>query len=235
MGEFMQRIADGERVKVGTCEDLYYLRFDQLTQVRCDGDADPERQLDVYRFRFPWPDEDRRAPGDFDRYDRSCGLHGLTVPAGVEHGKIQFVSQRGFNMVIPCPEDAGAEEWRERAGVVIHRNGYGGALRLCQQAVRETELGRRLVGVCECGGCGHKFWLSAELAIAGAAVLLAEAESRQHQARIGPHYYDSATGTYDEEGIAHEGQWYRDVAERLLEGYSPAWKHRAAIGWERVS
>lgn len=73
MGEYA--IYQGRRVKIGTCEDLYYLRLDQVPLVQAEASSvDPRSCLDVLRFRFPWPDEDGLTPlglhhpsVDFDR------------------------------------------------------------------------------------------------------------------------------------------------------------------------
>lgn len=74
MGEYIK--LDGELYKLGTCEDLYYVRFEQLAQWVCSGRAaytpgndQPANYLgngdqSPYRFRFPFPDEDGREPLD---------------------------------------------------------------------------------------------------------------------------------------------------------------------------
>ncbi|HXK37027.1 MAG TPA: hypothetical protein VJ553_05605, partial [Candidatus Paceibacterota bacterium] len=64
MGEYAMF---GEReIKIGTCEDMYYLRADQVQSVRKTraghtNVSDPD-VLKVVRFRFPWPDEDGKEP-----------------------------------------------------------------------------------------------------------------------------------------------------------------------------
>jgi hypothetical protein len=68
MGEYGTYL--GNNIKIGTCEDMYYLRADQRHLVK----AAALHDLTDIRFRFPFPDEDHRQPGDFDDYDR-----GLTV------------------------------------------------------------------------------------------------------------------------------------------------------------
>ena len=66
MGEFA--IYRGDRIKVGTCEEMYYLRADQRSLISgYSFDAGD-------RFRFPFPDEDTIEPGQF-----SDSPHGIWV------------------------------------------------------------------------------------------------------------------------------------------------------------
>lgn len=156
MGEYAKDRVTGDRIKIGTCEDLLYLRADQLGRIACDGDADPVRHLNVYRFRFPWPDEDRVDPGQFDDPFRSLGVSVKPVD-GIDHGTVQFTSNyphKGYVVSLPCPEDPA-----NTGGPTIHRNGFSGSLRISGQAFRPVdEVGPvRLVTIVECGGCGHKY------------------------------------------------------------------------------
>lgn len=55
MGEYA--MYGGHQIKIGTCEDMYYLRADQAQRVRPErGSVDPFRQAPEIRFRFPWPE-----------------------------------------------------------------------------------------------------------------------------------------------------------------------------------
>jgi hypothetical protein len=95
MGEFARY--GGERIKIGTCENMYYLRADQRFRVAAlCGNVDPVRDAPHLRFRFPFPDEDHVAPGAFDRYDRAIGLYGVDVPTDIEHGSVQFTAHTGY-------------------------------------------------------------------------------------------------------------------------------------------
>lgn len=151
MGEYAKLMGTGEEVKIGTCENMYYLRFDQRHQVwPQSGSLNPGAadELAVIRFRFPWPDEDGTPPGSFDDPFRRLAVHG-PAPEGVEHGIVQFVATReGYNVCLPCPEGPDADTH----GLKVHRNGFAGPSFLCQQAVRNG----RLVAIMECV-CGHKY------------------------------------------------------------------------------
>ncbi len=149
MGEYA--IYKGRRVKIGTCEDMYYLRADQAHLVRPDrGSVDPVRDREHIRFRFPWPDEDGIEPGAFEDHNRSLTVWGVKPPKGLYHHSVQFKADNGYLLSLPCPESE-----IERA-YVIHKNGYGGAVKLAQQRYVDDQL----VAVCECGGCGTKWRLA---------------------------------------------------------------------------
>lgn len=67
MGEYVTYL--GRQVKIGTCENLYYVSFQKYQRAyvadmmwRCDGNDYPSEYLkpdSANRFRFPFPDEDR--------------------------------------------------------------------------------------------------------------------------------------------------------------------------------
>ncbi len=154
MGEYAT--FQGQSVKIGTCEDMLYLRADQRGQVRPERDSvDPVKDAESLRFRFPWPDEDHLEPGDFDDPFRKLAISGVPVPE-IEHHLVQFVAQRGYNVCLPCPEGPSDHGFR------VHRNGFPGAVHIVQQ---RFWFGR-LITVAECGGCGAKYrlenWAMAE-------------------------------------------------------------------------
>lgn len=154
----------GQSVKIGTCEDMYYLRFEQRALVTKEPHSlDPVECADELRFRFPWPDEDGCEPGsDFNghAFDRSVSVPGFVADADVEHHTIQFTSTRptGYVASLPCPESSayvdgahGRRQLVDGGAVGVHRNGFAGAVALCSQRYRP---GIGLVPVLKCGGCG---------------------------------------------------------------------------------
>ncbi len=83
MGEYIQR-ADGVVIKIGTCEDLFYVSLPYLRQLVAEGaqkypgNLAPSEYLDPspgWRYRFPWPDE----AGTGDDHKRA---RVVTVPPG---------------------------------------------------------------------------------------------------------------------------------------------------------
>lgn len=67
MGEYARRVQDGQEVKIGTCETLYYLRYDQRKQV------DYNFGKEKWFWRIPTPKEDGILPGDFETKPLSKG------------------------------------------------------------------------------------------------------------------------------------------------------------------
>lgn len=82
MGEYIQ--LDGRHYKLGTCESLYYVRYDDLAGWIRDGrvlyspgNEQPREYLQgtPYRFRFPFPDEDDpEEETRLDRYYSGAGI-----------------------------------------------------------------------------------------------------------------------------------------------------------------
>ncbi len=198
MGEYAGY--NGQSIKIGTCESMYYLRADQAHLVTPEsGSVDPIRDAASIRFRFPFPEEDGTQPGDFEDYSKSLALPGLAVPDEVSHYSVQFTA-KGYNVSLPCPESVEGREMPHK----VHRNGFSGAVRISQQRVWEG----RLVLVNECGGCGSK-WRCPELADA-ADVLGHLATRSQQEAR-------------DENW--RRSDYFLAVAQRIVDGYNnpPAW------------
>jgi hypothetical protein len=190
-----------QRIKVGTCEDMYYLRYDQRYLVhRLSGNVDPVKDAAELRFRFPWPDEDDAEPGSdkFSDYSRSVWVPGLSASTEVQHYTVQFVASAGYNVCLPCPESG-----KTPAGLTVHRNGFGGAVRLVAQKYRE---GIGLVPILKCGGCGAMWRTEDRAGVEEIAMLLrAEADRQEH---LGRH---NGTGKQDR-------KFLDAVADRVLAG-----------------
>ncbi len=192
MGEYADY--NGSRVKIGTCEDLYYLRWDQREKVSYDGTFDAET-LAAFRFRFPFPDEDEAEPGSFEDYDRGLTLWGFEQPDEVDHGSVQFTARNGYLTSLPCPEGPNGDS----PEYVIHKNGYGGPAALVQQGWR----GGRLVGIVRCNGCGARYRLDEGYEKAAAVAIRSQADKQAET-------NDAANG-----GTS----FLHTVADRLLAGY----------------
>ncbi len=156
MGEYARY--KGHDIKIGTCEDMYYLRYDQRHKVRATcGNVNPVADAAELRFRFPWPDEDHIEPGAFEDYHRSICVPGFEAP-DVEHTSVQFVAQAGYNVCLPCPESSAYTALpnhgglQHESGLRVHRNGFSGSVHLVAQKYRPSL--DRLVPILKCGGCG---------------------------------------------------------------------------------
>lgn len=169
MGEYAT--CNGERIKIGTCEDMYYLRFDQRRKVRHEsGNVDPVKDAAELRFRFPFPDEDAIAPGAFADYRKGVRIDGMPASPDVDHYSVQFSAPNGYLLSLPCPESAEyAAEPTGSSRSLIGLNGYGGACKLVAQKYRP---GIGLVPIMQCGGCGSLWRIEDRADIEALAVAL---------------------------------------------------------------
>lgn len=190
MGEYANY--KGEHIKIGTCEDMYYLRADQRHLI--EGYKFSDEMLAACRFRFPFPDEDHIEPGQFDVYDRGVSLYGVDIPDEVTHYKVQFVARVGFNVMLPCPLSKEGKE----SGLKMHANGFAGPVKIVQQALRNGVW----VTICRCGACDTTYRLPT----------MAEAEPVIVALR-------SSADHYEREGDAHRAKWYHTIADRITAGY----------------
>ena len=65
MGEYAVRISDGAEIKIGTCEEMLYLRFSQRHLVRQKQnslDVNDDKIAGLLFFRLPFSDEDNVLP-----------------------------------------------------------------------------------------------------------------------------------------------------------------------------
>jgi len=212
MGEYAYR-TDGQHVKIGTCEDMWYLRFDQLDQIaRADKNSldprDPEI-WEVLRFRFPFPNEDCIQAGEFDDSDHGVTVPDLDIPAGVDHHRVQFISnpiggsRGGYNVMLPCPSSTRAEVLAEAAGVQMRRNGGLAGVTIVQQAVR----GGVLVLVARCAACGATYRYPDRETV---QPVLNQID------KIATAY---ATSTFPPERDEQRATWWRSIADRIRAGY----------------
>lgn len=163
-----------DRIKVGTCEDMYYLRASQAWLVRRDcGSLDPRDESIPLRFRFPFPDEDDVRPGDFEDYKRKLGIPddvsrelGLVAP---EHSLVQFHHPHGYFINAPCPESPEGRALREPGGAVrLWANGVGARFGIEQQ--KRVPGGELRVVLC-CMACESAFSLDRDEGLALASAL----------------------------------------------------------------
>lgn len=144
--------------KIGTCENMYYMRMSQAKKLRGAADDDGitfESMLsdNETRWRFPWPDEDGREKAgmlysnvsDFERY------HELQVPAGVEINHATKCYQgNGHNLFMPCIHSDGWQKMAE-AGATLSQGPHYQKIRCMFDAMRD---GERAI-IFECSACGN--------------------------------------------------------------------------------
>lgn len=151
MGEHAE--LNGQSIKIGTCEQMYYLRADQVCLIDpVPGSVNPRsaKQAGSIRFRFPFPDEDHIAPGSFEDYDRAFPVYGLEVPEDIDHHFLQFErnypSSGGILLSTTCPRSKEGKV----SGFKFAYNGYGGSVGIHSQRLIDGEL--KLV--LRCQDCG---------------------------------------------------------------------------------
>ncbi|GAG18691.1 unnamed protein product [marine sediment metagenome] len=195
MGEYA--IYNGERTKIGTCEDMYYLRWDQRHIVEAVSNSVNPKSTPGLRFRFPFPDEDNIEPGAFKEFNRGLSLYGIEPPADIDHRTIQFASttSRGMLVCLPCPKGKDDAAMPYRIGF----NGFAGPVQ-----IRQLKPEHGVVKlVCACGCCGA-LWRYDTL------------EDAKELLGVVDKYADE----YNEDEST-PANYYREIARRIRQGYKP--------------
>ena len=149
MGEYA--FYNGKQIKIGTCEDMMYLRYEDRNKVKpIEHNVDPANEHNLI-FRLPYPDEDHLGPGNYDNPDRGIPLDGQFAPDGLNPGNTQATTQHGLLINLPCHHgmqlpDVGPE-------AKAHWNGKRQHLYL--HGVKNTRTG--LLPVIRCDAC-RKVW-----------------------------------------------------------------------------
>lgn len=75
MGEYAERKSDGIEVKIGTCDSMYYLRYEDRNKVKpVENSLNPAGE-DCLFWRLPFPDEDNIQVGEYTDYKRGYRLY----------------------------------------------------------------------------------------------------------------------------------------------------------------
>lgn len=215
MGEYATTL-DGRSIKTGTCESQYYLRADQLSQL---ASADIMGALDKVRYRFPFPDEDSIAPGEFEDYDRRMRIDGLRPPAELaeSHYSVQFLNDHGYNLSVQCPESVPDDGYSMGVtlpnGVKVHRNGFKGSVFLSQQVLNDGQL----VPVLECA-CGMAWRLRT---LEDCQPLLDSLEAMHRSYCDSVHPADGNGGWTEATQDYGVPTGYSTIAERIRQGFDP--------------
>jgi hypothetical protein len=151
MGEYASY--NGERIKIGTCETMYYLRYEDRDKVtRESGSLDPSKEHDLF-WRLPWPDEDQDGPGGYEDCGRGLMLVGFEDETTMEDpGSLQMKHESGLLMSVKCFHQAELPEgskdikpfWNGR-----HPNPF--------ELIYVKNTGQGLKPIVRCTFC-HKMW-----------------------------------------------------------------------------
>lgn len=216
MGEYAFT-RSGERIKIGTCESMYYLRADQVPQLQSSDIGD---HWDQVRFRFPFPDEDNVRPGAFEPFERAYRVDGVDVDRSqFTHYNIQFRAEsHGYLLSVPCPEANGTDDNGMSVmvgGLKVARNGFRGSTFLVQQRI----WAGKLVAVFQCA-CGAAYRVETLEQVEPYLVALrSKADREQRELDMAGNRDGKDYGTSHSATVLHE------IADRITAGYvePPAW------------
>lgn len=167
MGEYATRKSDKQQIKIGTCESMYYLRWnDRLAVTKMQGSLDPATCPNLY-WRLPLPCEDDILPGDYDSchatvrllpwYDENDKAVSYEPPGTLDPGTIQLHHPSGLLLNVKChhgnklPEVSG-----EIKACWNGKDGY--PLELCGIKNHELADGSQvLMPLVRCRHCGQMY------------------------------------------------------------------------------
>lgn len=167
MSEYATRKIDNTEFKIGTCEDMFKCRYDQLGEITY-----PYMSDNLY-WRIPTPDEDGTLPGD---YNNSLLLDGGYIPwklridtskfsnddiAGMQQtGTIQLKEPRiGLLVNIRCPHGLPIEQFKINKESTVISMGYNGRQDTLYLKGLKNEPSELKVLV-ECSACRHMWSFS---------------------------------------------------------------------------
>lgn len=113
MGEYAVRKSDGQQVKIGTCESMYYLRYEDRNRVsKLENSLDASTETGLF-WRLPYPDEDEIQIGQYEKYNRGERLYkkdedtryyvDFSDPTTAEQpGTMQLTHPSGLLVNVPC-------------------------------------------------------------------------------------------------------------------------------------
>ncbi len=170
MGEYLTTHT-GTRIKLGTCETLYYVRYDEVLLESAINKPFAE-YLDpkgTWIYRFPNPLEDgesvdaanSREPFGYPIFNVSgidIAHEDVCLPCGCD-------GAYNINVFVACPASNGIKSYR------VSQNGAAHPIKITGERIRENVKG--LYTICECGYCGAAFGLDEKEAELLKAAILA--------------------------------------------------------------
>lgn len=143
--------------KIGTCENMYYMRLEEAEQLAEQGKADDDGILfsdylkdNQTRWRFSFPDEDGK--DIFEDYNKVFTIPAVNVKTSHDVICVHNAHKgggHGMNIMIPCPH---SEEFKNLNGVETSTGGAGPQfLDVKFQAIRDGNIKT----VFACSRCGQ--------------------------------------------------------------------------------
>lgn len=141
MGEYARRKSDNSFIKIGTCEDMYYLRYEDRHKVICNQGSGFGT-----RWRLPLPSEDHILPGDYEdpyfRGDNRIPLDWATVVG--DDGEDETIFFEPNKQVV---ENPGTTQLRDDSGLVVNIK--------CFHGIKPPEAGGDITSVHWNGKTSH--------------------------------------------------------------------------------
>lgn len=177
MGEYAIRKSDNVEIKIGTCEEMYYLRFeDRFAVTHKPGNVDPVADAGELRFRLPFPDEDDLKPGEYQDYNRGLRLYRKNdKPDYYDHerkpvfgysdftnvpdndpGRIQLHHESGLLLSVVCHHGAKLPEAGTEISTSWNGKSWSAELSMLRGVKREDGT-IRVFPVVKCRHCHHQW------------------------------------------------------------------------------
>jgi hypothetical protein len=108
MGEYAIRKSDRTEIKIGTCGEMFYIRYEDRDKVtHKPGSINASQELNLF-WRLPFPDEDEIAIGEYGNHQRGQRLYtesdkyGDDLELSANPGIIQLRHESGLLLNVPC-------------------------------------------------------------------------------------------------------------------------------------
>ena len=127
MGEFAIRKSDLAKIKIGTCSDMFYLRFDDLNKIEAlDHNVNPSVDAGL-RFRLPLPEEDDVEPGNYESHRTDyCLMPGYRFKDAPQDGIHQVYDTRaGVLINLRCMHGESLPDLGPNATALFNGKAYG--------------------------------------------------------------------------------------------------------------
>jgi hypothetical protein len=209
MGEYVT--INKQQVKLGTCEDLYYTRLNQLwSYSHIQGVKEYLNPDNGFRYRFPFPEEDNLTIGNYNDFDKGLiiSLHADDYRLvdfshdDIWHGcSAENKGSYNVNISLPCPQSK-ALDWTfiqmpdNTTMKIKHSNNDFRIVSIKQQ----KQVNGEVWTVISCPYCGSRVRIDYD----GAVKLV-------HSIKVG--YIDCHNATESNK------EYYTKVIDRIMQGY----------------
>lgn len=152
MGEYAIRKSDGQKIKIGTCDSMYYLRYSDRDKVRAlpgNVDVHDQKTVNQLRFRLPFPDEDHIRPGEYQPFRGASLCNFSDKETAGDPGLVQLTTKTGMLVNVSCYHGEKLPENTKEAQ--FHWNGKDNFYNLTALKFINGDV----FGIYECVDCRH--------------------------------------------------------------------------------